>query len=160
MVILCDTRQKKGKHDKKHEQMIQLGAELKHIALETGDYMLDGNDTITIDTKQNLDEVAGNIFNDNGRFMREVRRAYNKHMKFIVLIEHGGQIKSIKDVSKWHSKYSAVSGRSLQDRMYRIHMAYGTEFLFCDKRVTGRKIIELLSEVNNGEVSKTVSKKV
>ena len=62
----------------------------------------------------------------------------------IVLCEHGGQIKDIKSVSNWNSKYSPVSGRHLMEEIYRVHIAYDVEFLFCDKRTTGRKIIELL----------------
>lgn len=76
--------------------------------------------------------------------MKEVRRAREQNIKLIVLIEHGG-IKSLQDVAKWNSKYGNISGRELMERMYRIHIAYGAEFLFCDKRVTGKKIIELLT---------------
>jgi hypothetical protein len=43
-----------------------------------------------------------------------------------------------------------MTGRELAERMYRVHIAYGVEFLFCDKRSTGRRIIEILSEENNG----------
>lgn len=144
MIIYADTRQKKDKHTRKHEQIQKLGYTLEHKALEIGDYMLEGKDKISIDTKQNLDEVASNVFDESGRFMREVRRAYQNKVKLIVLIEHGGKIKTIDDVSKWDSKHSKITGRGLSNRLFRIHIAYGTEFLFCDKRVTGKRIVELL----------------
>ncbi len=144
MIIYADTRQKDGKHTKKHEQIEKLGYTLQHKALSIGDYMLEGKDNISIDTKQNLDEIASNVFDESGRFMREVRKAYQNKVKLIVLIEQGGKIKSIEDVPQWNSKYSKITGRGLSNRLFKIHVAYGTEFLFCDKRVTGKRIVELL----------------
>ena len=144
MIIYADTRQKDGKHTKKHEQNEKLGNTLEHKALSIGDYMLEGKDNISIDTKQNLDEIASNVFDESGRFMREVRKAYQNKVKLIVLIEQGGKIKSIEDVPQWNSKHSKITGRGLSNRLFRIHVAYGTEFLFCDKRVTGKRIVELL----------------
>ena len=61
-----------------------------------------------------------------------------------MLVEHGGQIKSIEDVAKWTDKYSGVSGRRLADEIYRVHLSYGVQFLFCDKRCTAKKIIDIL----------------
>ena len=67
----------------------------------------------------------------------------------IVLVEHGGKIKSLEDVIGWKNPRLqesplAVSG----ERLYRIMSAmashYGIEWQFCDKRVTGKKIIKLL----------------
>ena len=115
--------------------------------LDVGDYMLEGG-KITIDRKENLDELAKNLTNarDHARFMKEVRRAREQGLKLIVLCEHGGQIKSIPDVASWTSKYSPVSGRFLMERIYQVHISYGVEFLFCDKRTTARRILELLNE--------------
>lgn len=149
MIIYTDTRQKEGKHDKKHTQIQQLGFEIVHKALSTGDYMLEGNENISIDTKQSLNELYSNIFADRGRFMREIRRAYGSKIKLIVLTEHGGNIKTLNDVALWKPKYGKASGRSLFDNLVNIHMAYGTEFLFCDKRVTGKRIVELLTGNTN-----------
>ena len=39
---------------------------------------------------------------------------------------------------------SASYMTALMERMYRVHIAYGVDFLFCDKRATGRRIAELL----------------
>lgn len=147
MTIFCDTRQKAGKHDKKHKQMEDLGYTLEFKALTgslVGDYMLSSDLSRSVDTKQNLQEINSNIFSDTSRFMKEVRRAFENHIKLYVLIEHGGQIKSINDVPKWKPKYGNNNARRLYDRMCRISVMYGVEFVFCDKRSTGRKIIEIL----------------
>jgi hypothetical protein len=114
--------------------------------MDVADYQIEGQDGIVIDRKKNLDEMARNLMNraDHSRFWKEVRRAKEKGIKMVILCEHGGQIKTIPDVAEWHSKYSTVSGRALMDEIYRVHIAYGVEFLFCDKRSTGRRIIEIL----------------
>lgn len=102
--------------------------------------------TVSVDTKKNLEELSRNLMNrsDHSRFWKEVRKANENGIKLIILCEHGGQIKSIPDVAKWHSKYSPVTGRTLMEEIYRVHIAYGVDFVFCDKRNTGKKIIELL----------------
>lgn len=100
---------------------------------------------ISVDRKQNLDELAKNLTNkaDHARFMREVRRAYAARITLIVLVEHRG-IKDTNDVLRWRSKHSPVTGTALVREMFRIRMAYGVKFLFCDKLSTGRMIMEIL----------------
>jgi len=101
---------------------------------------------ITIDRKRNLGELLTNLCSkDDSRFWREVRRSKEQKIKMIVLCEHGGKIKSIRDVASWKSKYSRVTGKQLMEEIYKVHIAYGVEFLFCDKRSTGKRILELLS---------------
>ena len=114
--------------------------------LDVGDYMLDGNDTISVDRKASIDELASNLLNreDKSRFMREVRRAKESGLHLVVLIE-SNKYKTIPDLREWRSKYSGISGRSLMDAIYKTHISYGVEFLFCPKISTGRRIIELLS---------------
>ena len=114
--------------------------------LDVGDYMLDGNDTISVDRKASIDELASNLLNreDKSRFMREVRRAKESGLHLVVLIE-SNKYHQIADLASWKSKYSGISGRSLMDAIYKTHIAYGVEFLFCPKISTGRRIIELLS---------------
>ena len=42
----------------------------------------------------------------------------------------------------------AVSGERLYKILYTMQSHYGVEFLFCDKRSTGKRILELLGEGN------------
>lgn len=125
------------------------GIEYRVEALDVGDYMLEGG-KISVDRKQNLDELAKNLTNkaDHARFMREVRRAYAARITLIVLIEHRG-IKGTNDVLRWRSKHSPVTGTALVREMFRIQMAYGVKFLFCDKLSTGRMIMEILQGGKN-----------
>lgn len=142
-MILCDTREKKNQGILEYFEF--HGITYIEQALETGDYMDSERMDITIDRKQNLGELLRNLCSpDKSRFWREIRRANRDGIKFIILCEHGGSYKGIRDVAGYKDKYSKVSGRELMERMYKAHMAYGIEFLFCDKRSTGRKIVELL----------------
>ena len=113
--------------------------------LDVGDYMLDGG-SLVIDRKSGLQELSTNLTNaaDNARFMREVRRAYHSGIKLVILIEQRG-ITCHDDVSSWRSKHTGVSGAELLKRMFKLEMAYGVRFTFCDKRSCGRRIMEILT---------------
>ena len=91
--------------------------------------------------------------------LHEVMQDFAIHLRqlsvtLIFLIEHGGQIKSLEDVREWknprldYSPY-AVSGKRLYQIMKTYETKYGVRWEFCDKRSTGRRIVELLTE--NGE---------
>ena len=143
-MIVVDSREKKNSHILKY--FIEHDIDYVVKKMDVADYQIEGKDNLVLDRKQNLDELARNLTNrsDHARFWKEVRRAKERNIKMFILCEHGGQIKDIKSVANWHSKYSPVSGRHLMEEIYRVHIAYGVEFVFCDKRSTGRKIIELL----------------
>ena len=145
MIIYQDTRQQKGKHRNIESYFSRNGIEVVNVKLDVGDYMSDENPNITIDTKYGLEELAKNLTNreDHARFMREVRRAYAARITLIVLIEQRG-IKGTNDVLRWRSKHSPVTGAALVREMFRIRMAYGVKFLFCDKLSTGKTIMEIL----------------
>ena len=149
MTIIEDTRNKEGKHDNIRQYCDRHGIELIRQKLEVGDYQTPGG-KIAIDTKRNLDEVATNLLNrshnDKARFWREVRRAREMGIRLIILCEHGGKVKNIQSVSQWNSPYSQVSGKDLMREIYRVHISYGVDFIFCSKRSTGKKIVELLTE--------------
>jgi hypothetical protein len=148
MKITIDSRERKFDHIKSYFD--KHGIEYEIRKLDVGDYQIEGKPQISVDRKRSLGELSHNLMNpkDHSRFWKEVRRSRDQGVKLFVLVEHGGQIKSIEDVAWWNDKYSGVSGRRLADEIYRVHIAYGVEFLFCDKRSTGRRIIELLEAKN------------
>ena len=112
--------------------------------MDIADYCVIGRENLVIDRKRNLQEVAQNLCsNDKSRFWREVRLAYQNHVRMIVLVEQSG-INDLRDVRNWQSKYQRLSGARLQEEMYRIAMAYGIEWKFCHKNSTGKVICKLL----------------
>lgn len=142
-MVICDSREKKNAHVL--EYFDRHGIEYEIRKLDCGDYMLPGG-TISIDKKKDLQELAGNLLNpnDKARFWREVRRARETGVKLVILCEHGGQIKAFSDVKKWKSRYGRVTGKSLSDAIFRLYMAYGVPVMYCDKRSTARRIMEIL----------------
>lgn len=142
MMILIDTREKKFDHIKDYFDAHEIPYKMQ--LLLCGDYMRDDRPGLSIDRKRNLEEISGNLCTPENRFWREMRRARDQGIHMVVLIEHGGQIKSLDDVRKWHSKYSKVSGTQLRAEMIRISLAYDVEFQFCAKVSTGRRIMDIL----------------
>lgn len=149
-MLICDSREHwthQGSRDKHIKSYLERnGIQYEVRALDVGDYMLEGG-RISVDRKQNLDELAKNLTNksDHARFMREVRRAYAARITLIVLVEQRG-INGTQDVLKWRSKHSGVTGSAVVREMFRLQMAYGVKFLFCDKLSTGRMIMEILTD--------------
>ena len=82
-----DSREKKNEHIKSYFD--RNGIEYEVRKLDVGDYMIDGNDTISIDRKASIDELSTNLLNraDHARFWRDVRRAKDTGIKLIILIE-------------------------------------------------------------------------
>ena len=142
-MLTCDSREKKNEHILRYFDRHGIDYEIRK--LDVGDYMFEGG-TISVDTKRSVDELASNMLNrnDHARFLREAKRAADSGVKLIVLLETS-KFKSIPDLREWRSKYSGITGRALMDAVYKTHISYGVEFLFCPKISTGRRIVELLS---------------
>ena len=144
MTVIIDSREKKCAHIIKYFD--KNGIDYVIRKLDEGDYQIEGKRGVTIDRKQNLAELSRNLMNktDHSRFWKEIRRTKAQGEKMFVLVEHGGGIRAVSDVATWHDKYSGVNGRTLVDEISRIYLSYGVEFIFCDKRQTAKKILELL----------------
>ena len=143
-MLTCDSRERKNEHILRYFDRHGIDYEIRK--LDVGDYMLEGNDTVSVDRKASVDELASNMLNrnDHARFLREAKRAADSGVKLIVLLETS-KYKSIPDLREWRSKYSGISGRSLMDAIYKTHISYGVEFLFCPKISMARRILEILS---------------
>ena len=99
MVILEDTRQKKGKHDLKENWFLENDILLYRSKLFAGDYCLPP--AVAVDTKQNLMEIAGNICGNSSerkRFREECKTAQSAGCKLVFLIEHGKTVKTAPDL--------------------------------------------------------------
>lgn len=153
MTVICDSREKTHIIENIIRYFDDHGIKHYSSKLIVGDYMNIDNPKVIVDRKHNLSELANNLTNDSGRFMREVRLAKELGIHLIVLCEQGAWVKGIKDVANWHNPMQgkikfAISGKDLMERIYKVHIAYGVDFLFCDKRATGRRIAELLGGSN------------
>jgi len=143
-VIIVDTREQKWDHIKAYFD--KHGVEYVVQKLDEGDYFNTEQPLIVIDRKANLMEICGNLSSGNGniiRFTNECKRAKDKHVRFIVLIE-GTNCRKTSDLATWKSKYSKHTGKWLADRMFNLTVSYDVEWLFCKKNETAKKILELL----------------
>jgi ERCC4-type nuclease len=140
---------------------------VKHYTskLFVGDYMSLDNPRLVIDRKQNLHELCGNVCQQHERFRAEMQRAKENGIKIIFLCEHGRNIKALDDVlwwtnpretyrekvkGVWVTKHRKVmQGDTLFKILNTMRNRYGVEFLFCEKKDTGKRIIELLRGGNN-----------
>ena len=154
MIIQIDTREKSRAIQKILKYFDDNG--IKHITskLYVADYVNLENPMIAIDRKQNLLELTQNVCQQHKRFTAELVRANEAGIKVIVLVEHGGNIRTLDDVKAWQNprlKKSpmAVSGERLYKILSAMKSRYGVDFEFCNKYQTGRRIVELLGGETN-----------
>ncbi len=149
MTIQVDSREKAKAIDKILAEFDKQGIDHFSSKLPVGDYQSLDNARLVIDRKQNLSELCSNVCQQHKRFKAELERANKLGIKLIILCEHGGSIKELGNVNKWNNprlKKSplAMSGERLFKVLYTMSKKYDVDFLFCDKRNTGKRIIELL----------------
>ena len=147
MVIIEDSRQKRGMHELKHACFKEMGVELVRNMLPFGDYALPPS--ISVDTKADMAEIAGNIGGDHQRFKRECIAAKNAGCQLIILVENTDGIHSVDDVHTWINpeviyRPRAITGERLEKAMKTMSERYGVRFEFCEPHEAAGKIVELL----------------
>lgn len=141
-IIVEDTRNQIKKHELKHYYWDEIGQKYIRSKLYVGDYSRLDNQTVCIDTKKDLLEIANNICGkSHERFRNELIRAQETNIKLIVLIESTW---TRETAWGWTSRYTKVQGSTLMKAMISMEKKYGVEFIFCTKQEAPKKIIELL----------------
>ena len=174
MIIQIDSREKPRAITRIEAEFDRQGIQHPVSKLIVGDYMNYDNPRVVVDRKQNLNEVCNNLTQDHRRFRDEVMRAQKYEITLIFLIEDGCKIRSVDDVESWVNpriwgyckKYGIPtrgdlranirefvqhggqkppnSGEWLAKTMRTMAEKYGVRWEFCDKRNTGKRIVELL----------------
>ena len=127
MVIGVDKAQKEGKHDLKHNSLIQMGHDLVFLPLPVGDYViaddavqevikrrgsklhkmdLIGVTKVSVDTKYGLEECYGNLVGGSKaheRFRDECILAKQNGIKLTILVESGPEVMCMEDVKAWRN---------------------------------------------------------
>ena len=117
-----------------------------------GDYHSLDNPRLIIDRKQNIAEIAQNAISGHARFKNELLRLDSIGGMMYILIEEDKinkvPITCLEDIIHWVPKHGQIMG----ERIYRIlrswKNSHNIEYVFCSKKDTGKRIIELL---NNGK---------
>ena len=162
MNIQIDSREKARAIQKIVAEFDRQGVDHFVSKLYVGDYMNYDNPRLIIDRKQDLTELCGNVCQGHNRFRDEILRAREHGIEIIILWEHGRGIECLEDVIWWRNprrveRYKDPhTGRWMEretkattgDKLYKIlctfERKYGCRFLFCEKKDTGKRIIELL----------------
>lgn len=159
-MIIVDTREKPRAIVKILEHFDAHGAEYRKEKLEYGDYMIENGPKISVDRKQNIAELAKNCTRESERFRREMDRAAADGARLVILVEQNRyqdrgewiQVKDISDLMRWSSPHTMVRGEKVYRVLYSWRSKWPIDVIFCDKRSTGRMILEILnSEDNNGK---------
>lgn len=160
--ILCDTRQKKEKNEYIDRQLESLGYRLDRCRIYTGDYVFADSGKVAVDTKQDLQEVCGNVTQQHKRFKAECERAKAAGIRLVILIREP-TIATLSDVPKWYNwrlKYSprATTGKQLWKIMTTMSENYGVEWRFAKPNNMGKTIVEILEEGNDSSRLSEVAK--
>ena len=152
MTIQIDTREKARAIQQIRAEFQKQNIDTITSKLWVGDYARIDNMSTVIDRKQNLLELASNVVEK--RFHAEIQRASAHGIKIIFLIEHGRKICDLVDVLFWDNPRKAespkcISGEHLYKVMNTMSERYGVEWQFCQKKDTGKRIIEILEGVGN-----------
>ena len=107
-----------------------------------------------MDRKKDLQELCGNVCQQHERFRSELVRAHEAGIQIVILCEHGGGIKCLEDVYFWNNPRRRTSPKAMDGwKLFKVlntmKEKYGVRFEFCDKRQTGRRIVEILSDGNS-----------
>ncbi len=151
MDIQIDSREHKSELERVRGQLERAGCRTFVSKLAVGDYMNLDNPRLIIDRKKDLNELCSNVCQQHERFRAELIRANEIGIQLVILCEHGKGIKDLTDVYFWDNprkRYSpkATTGEQLYKSLCTIRDRYNVRFEFCDKRQTGKMIVEILSK--------------
>lgn len=149
--LIEDDRQKRSKHDMKHDGWDLMGIEVVRHRMEVGDYM--SMPAVSVDTKNSLVELCGNLRTDHERFRAECVRAQELGVQLVVLTENEYGIGSLSDFERWTESPASVarrkgkqpySGASLAKVCRTMRERYGVMFDFCHPDDSARRVVEIL----------------
>lgn len=154
--IIVDSREKPKAIGRILKHFEDKGVEYEVSKLLFGDYMDFNRPGIVVDRKQNVAELAKNCTVEHERFKREMEKARKAGATLVILVEQNRyndrgkwiHINGIEDLLLWSSPHTVVTG----EKVYRVLASWAAKWPirveFCDKRQTGRRIVEILY---NGE---------
>lgn len=143
-IIICDTREKGNKKILQH--FADVGQDYIVSKLDYGDYKLYKDNSVVIDRKDSLLELAGNLCHtsEHQRINREIERAKKDNCKDFIFLISENKIKSTEDIKKWSSPHTKVRGETLLKIMNTMKQKYDVRFIVVPKKNMGEMIMKLL----------------
>ena len=130
--------------------------------LDTGDYWAEGSRYL-VDTKKDVQELAGNVGRDHDRFVRELDRATADGKVLVILVEEHPEYQIPEILETWVSRVcrrcrkcnpltdrctakrrKPMNGPQLRKILDALSERHGARFMFCDRRETARIVSDLL----------------
>lgn len=129
-------------------------AGIQHIStkLYIGDYMDYSNPHLVVDRKQSITELSKNCTSDHIRFRNELERAKAVGATLVILVEQDRykerdswiHVRDISDLMLWSNPHTTIRGEKVFRVLASWCSKYDIRVEFCDKRVTGKRILEIL----------------
>ena len=150
--LLIDTREKPKAIQNILRTFDEAGIIHESTKLLIGDYQDFNRPHIIVDRKQNIAELAKNCTSDHVRFKAELERAKKAGAHLCILVEQNRykdgdewrRVEDISDLIRWTSPHTTIRG----EKVYRVLVSwinkYDLSVEFCDKRQTGRRILEII----------------
>lgn len=145
--ILIDTREKKNEHLKSY--WASIGVRYEDKKLDVGDYSfkLDDitfEDVFTIERKNSIDELCGNLTKGRERFEREFIRSREKFSFVFLLIEDG----TYEDIIN-HNYRSQMHPNSLIGSLKAWKERYNIYIVFSEKKAAGAYMLDVFKRYIN-----------
>lgn len=151
-LIIVDSREKQKAIRTILETFDAHGREYEVSKLLFGDYMDYEHPRLVIDRKQNIAELAKNCTVEAERFIRELDRAKKANSRLVILVEQNRykdrgkwiHVNEIADLMLWSNPHTTIRGEKIFRVLSSWCSRYDIRVEFCDKRQTGRRILEIL----------------
>ena len=157
--LLCDTRQKPGKHCAKEEWWESNGVPTVRSKVPFGDYCL--APARSVDTKRSIYELAQDIDGDHARFRRELAAARDAGCELTILVENEDGVACMADLAAWSEPDGHLamrkrrSGNAASRRIEGARLAkacmtmaerYGVRFEFCGAEEAAETVVAILGK--------------
>ena len=151
-LLLIDTREKPKAIEGIIKTFDEAGIHYERTKLLFGDYMDYNRPHIVIDRKQTIQELAKNVTVERDRFVAELDRAKAAGAHLTILVEQNRykdrdkwiSVKEPADLMLWSSPHTKIRGEKVFRVLSELIYKYDIEVTFCDRRTTGKKILEII----------------
>ena len=150
--LLIDTREKPKAIQTITKTFDDRGIIYERTKLLVGDYMDFNRPQTIIDRKQSILELAQNCTRDHVRFKAELERAKKAGARLVILVEQNRfkdgtewrHVEDITDLMRWTNPHTTIRGEKVYRVLASWRAKYNIDIVFCDKRSTGKRIIEII----------------
>ena len=151
-LLLIDTREKPKAIENILATFEAEGVPVARTKLLFGDYADYNRPGVVIDRKQNIAELAKNVTVERQRFVAELERAKAACAHMTILVEQNRykdrdkwiSVKDISDLMLWSSPHTKIRGEKVFRVLSELIYKYNISVVFCDKRTTGKRILEII----------------